>query len=136
MLVFDLTKSETSFSILKYYIELGTNTVDFYDLTKAEYLDFIKQQNPLLVKKYLYRWAQSESSKRRVVELFEKEEANKLLVNFVHPRLWKLLQELPDLFNLIFSGRSLPYKFSLNDKEFKNALLTFWSKNKFKPDPH
>ena len=136
MLVFDLTKSETSFSILKYYIELGTNTVDFYDLTKAEYLDFIKQQNPLLVKKYLYRWAQSESSKRRVVELFEKEEATKLLVNFVHPRLWKLLQELPDLFNLIFSGRSLPYKFSLNDKEFKNALLTFWSKNKFKPDPH
>ena len=31
-------------SILKYYIEFGTNTVDFYDLTKAEYFQNVFYQ--------------------------------------------------------------------------------------------
>ena len=113
---------------LSYYIEFGSNKIDNYLYSPMDYKSILKKNSPLLIRKNLYQWSKKDNQIERFIFLFPLKNQTKMVLSYIHPKLYKLFYEL----NILIDKLNLKNNFvAPQSGEFfpLNKILKIWAKS-------
>ena len=119
-----------------YYIELGFYPPEIRDSIKKGFFKSLAKENPLLLKKRLFRWSKDDKKLNRLLKLVESKKDRFLLISIIHPQLLLFLKDLPHFIKSIFSEIGPSYNEKPESENTLLLLLSSWSKANFNLNPY
>ena len=119
-----------------YYIELGFYPPEIRDSIKKGFFKSLAKENPLLLKKRLFRWSKDDKKLNRLFKLVESKKDRFLLISIIHPQLLLFLKDLPHFIKSIFSEIGPSYNEKPESENTLLLLLSSWSKANFNLNPY
>ena len=117
------------FNALNYFIEFGSSQIKNFHFTKKDYKKIINISNRLILKKYIKNWSKNEEKIERFISLIYHEKDGFKTLDFIHPELKLLINDLPELINSLELKTTKTYTLPSSKTGLIKLTLKTWSNN-------